>query len=294
MHTYMVTIMEPDDNQQQQCSLKLIKMTKSQFISENSDNLRSVEEIQTSRRRRKGTMSASKASSEEHQCSSSRRNRTTFLSSWSSSSSSSSSSPLVLFILASALLFFLCITPIHSLPFDGRRSLSSSGIGGGGSSSHRSHMDLLIDPIHQAEYGDDDPFENKRIVKSVFDMVLRTPPPPTTSSSRCPPGTQSPFEGGPCIKKSTDPVAFVDQSFLLDTLRGLAQEGALMRGSQKQRRPGNNRRRPSGRPGSRTTSTTTAAPSTTVSSEEDESASTTFTTGNVVADTGKILKKIEK
>lgn len=283
----MVTIMEPEDNQQQQCSLK---MTKNQFISENSDNLRSVEEIQTNRRRRKRTMSASKATDEEHQCSS-RRNRTTLLSSWSSSSSSSS--PLVLFILASALLIFLCITPSHSLPFDGRRSLSSSGIGGGGSSSHRSHMDLLIDPIHQAEYGDDDPFENKRIVKSVFDMVLRTPPPPTTSSSRCPPGTQSPFEGGPCIKKSTEPVAFVDQSFLLDTLRGLAQEGALMRGPQKTRRPGSNRRRPSGRPGSRTTSTTTTAPSTTVSSEEDESASTTFTTtgnsGGGIADTGKIF-----
>ncbi|CAL8141457.1 unnamed protein product [Orchesella dallaii] len=169
-------------------------------------------------------------------------------------------------LVAFTTFLILCFIPYptHALPFV--ESLTISGDRDSLSNSHRSHnVDLLIDPIHQAEYGDEELESKKVVAKSVFDMVLRTPPPPTSSYTRCPPGTQSPFEGGPCITKSTDPVAFVDQSFLLDTLRGLTKDGVLLGGgSTRTRRPGgNNRRRPLGRPkipltpASITTATTT-------------------------------------
>lgn len=176
----------------------------------------------------------------------------------------------LVYLCAAALVLFSCVSLSSSLPLDGRHLASHSQ---GASSSHRSHVDLLIDPLHQAEFGEDD-FENTRVVKSVFDMPLRTPPPPT----RCPPGTQSPFEGGPCIKKSTDPVALVDQNFLLDTLRGLHQEGSLFGrpGHKTKGRPGSSsgsRRRNTARPATRTT-TTTPEPETTDQVNEASESST--------------------
>lgn len=269
--------MEPEDNRRFSQSPN---MTMKLFSANTSENFHSVQRVQTTNcRRRKRTIMAY-STDEHHQCS--------FTTPSVCSRSILSSSPLVLFLI-STLLLVTCIPPSHSLPFG---SLSSD------SGSHRSQVDLLIDPIHQAEYGDYDPLENTRVVKSVFDMVLRTPPPPTSSSSRCPPGTQSPFDGGPCIKKSTDPVALVDQSFLLDTLRGLAKKGDLLGGPQKPRRPGssgNNRRRPSGRPGSRTTSTTTSPPSTTMGSTEEELEGETLPTSTLSSGstaTGKLWEKI--
>ncbi|CAL8135821.1 unnamed protein product [Orchesella dallaii] len=157
-------------------------------------------------------------------------------------------------LLALLVVFntFLTLTfipfPTHALPFDETLIPISNSDSLDNSHSFSHNKDFIIDPIQQAEYGDEE-LESKKVVpKSIFDMVLRTPTPPT--SSKCPPGTQNAFEGGKCIKKRTEPVAYVDHSFLLDTLRGLTKDGVLLGGgATRTRRPGgNNRRRLNARP----------------------------------------------
>ncbi|CAL8112499.1 unnamed protein product [Orchesella dallaii] len=155
-----------------------------------------------------------------------------------------------LLVAFTTLLVLYCIShSTHALPFDGNLiSENSNSL----SNSLKSHnMDLLIDPIHQAEYEDEE-LESKIVARSIFDMVLRTPPPPTSSYTR-----------------STDPVAVVDQEFLLDTLRELTKEGVLLGpGANRPRRAGgnNNRRKPK-TPTSVTTAQNTQEPITTITTE---------------------------
>lgn len=257
--------MEPEDSGQSGLNSRLcldevdrvkeVKSYKMQFQF-SPRNFTGVQIISRKRRRAGDECLPYNSHRESDSCQHHHNHRTMCHSTWSSSTSSS---PSLVFLLISSLMFFQCLSPVYSLPFESRGS--HSVVGGGSGGSQRSQLDLLLDPVHQAEFGDDEPLESKRVVaKSVFDMVLRTPAPPTTSTSRCPPGTQSPFEGGPCIKKSTDPVALVDQSFLLDTLRGLHKDGALF---STPGGPRTKKRRP-GRPGgSRTTTTPTPTTTTT-------------------------------